>query len=113
MRKPVLVPEINRRKKKGETILASHASAIKRAKQSERRRVRNLNLKTLVKSSMKRVRKAVEQNDIDAAQKALQKTIPLIQKARSKGALHKNTSARKVSRLSRAVNALNPPVKPA
>ena len=93
--------------------MASHPSAIKRAKQNERRRIRNLNLKTFVKSSIKRVRKAVEKNDVEAAQKALQKTIPLIQKARSKGALHKNTSARKVSRLSRAVNALKPPVKPA
>jgi len=93
--------------------LASHASAIKRAKQNERRRVRNLNLKTLVKSSIKRVRKAVEKNDVEAAQKALQKTIPLIQKSRSKGAMHKNTSARKVSRLTRAVNALKPPAKAA
>ena len=93
--------------------MASHASAVKRAKQNERTRVRNLDIKTLVKSSIKKVRKAVEKEDIESAEKALQTTIPLIQKARSKGAFHKNTSARKISRLSRAVNALKTPAKPA
>jgi small subunit ribosomal protein S20 len=93
--------------------LASHASAIKRAKQNEKRRIRNLDIKTLVKSSVKKVRTAVEKNDIEEAQKALQKTIPLIQKARSKGALHQNTSARKISRLTREVNALKTPPKAA
>jgi len=40
------------------------------------------------------------------AQKALLKAIPLIQKAHSKGVFHKNTSARKISRLTREINAL-------
>ena len=86
--------------------MARHASAIKRAKQNEVKRIRNLSVKTAVKSSIKKVRTAVENKDVDGAQKALQKTIPLIQKARSKGAFHKNTSARKISRLTREVNAL-------
>ncbi|OGP93250.1 MAG: 30S ribosomal protein S20 [Deltaproteobacteria bacterium RBG_16_47_11] len=93
--------------------MASHASAIKRAKQNEKRRLRNLNIKTLVKSSIKKVRTAVEKKDVEGAQKGLQKTIPLIQKARSKGVFHKNTSARKVSRLTREVNALKTPPKAA
>jgi small subunit ribosomal protein S20 len=93
--------------------LASHASAIKRAKQNEKRRLRNLNIKTLVKSSIKKVRVAVEKKDIEGAQKALDKTLPLIQKARSKGAFHKNTSSRKISRLTREVNALKTPPKAA
>jgi len=91
--------------------LASHASAIKRAKQNEKRRLRNLNIKTLVKSSIKKVRTAVEKKDVEEAQKALAKTLPLIQKARSKGAFHKNTSSRKISRLTREVNALKTPVQ--
>ena len=93
--------------------MAIHASAIKRAKQNERRRIRNLDIKTLVKSSIKKVRTAVEKKNVEEAQKALQKTIPLIQKARSKGVLHQNTSARKISRLTREVNALKTPVKTA
>ena len=91
--------------------MASHASAIKRAKQNEKRRLRNLNIKTLVKSSIKKVRTAVEKKDVEEAQKALAKTLPLIQKARSKGAFHKNTSSRKISRLTREVNALKTPVQ--
>jgi len=91
--------------------LASHASAIKRAKQNEKRRLRNLNIKTLVKSSIKKVRMAVEKKDVEEAQKALAKTLPLIHKARSKGAFHKNTSSRKISRLTREVNALKTPVQ--
>ena len=99
--------------KKGDIILASHPSAIKRAKQNVKRRIRNLDIKTLVKSSIKKVRAAVEKKNVEEAQKALQKTIPLIQKARSKGVLHKKTSARKISRLTREVNTLKTPAKTA
>lgn len=86
--------------------MATHLSAIKRARQAEKRRLRNLHVRTTVKSSIKTVTMAIEKKDAEGAQKALLKTIPLIQKAESKGVFHKNTSARKVSRLTRAVNAL-------
>jgi small subunit ribosomal protein S20 len=86
--------------------LAIHLSAIKRAKQSEKRRLRNLHIKTTVKSHIKKVRMAIEKKDIEGAQKALSKAIPMIQKAHSKGVFHKNTSDRKISRLTRTVNTL-------
>jgi small subunit ribosomal protein S20 len=86
--------------------LATHLSAIKRARQNEKRRLRNLNIRTTVKSSIKKVRVAIEKKDVEGARKALSKTIPLIQKADSKGLFHRNTSARKISRLTREVNAL-------
>ena len=57
---------------------------------------------------MKRVNLAIEENNPEEAQKALHKAIPLIQKARSKGILHRNTSARKISRLYRKVKSLKP-----
>jgi len=79
---------------------------MKRARQAEKKRIRNLHIKTTVKSSIKRVRMAIERKDIEGAQKALLKAIPLVQRAHSKGVLHKNTSARKISRLTREVNAL-------
>jgi len=88
--------------------LATHQSAIKRAKQNEIRRTRNLHIETTIKTSVKKVREAIDEKDIEGARKALSKTIPLIQKGRSKGILHKNTSARKISRLTHAVNALSP-----
>ena len=87
--------------------MAIHLSAIKRARQNEKRRLRNLHIKTTVKSSVKNVRASVEKEDFNGAQKALLKAIPLIQKAHSKGVFHKNTCARKISRLTREVNALS------
>ncbi len=87
--------------------MATHLSAIKRARQNEKRRLRNLQVKSTVKSSVKKVRASVEKGDAEGAKKALLKAIPLIQKARSKGVFHKNTSARKISRLTREVNALS------
>ncbi len=86
--------------------MAIHLSALKRARQNQKRRLRNLHIKTTVKSSIKKVREAIEGKDVEEAQKALLKTIPLIQKAHSKGVFHKNTSTRKISRLTREVNAL-------
>jgi small subunit ribosomal protein S20 len=59
-----------------------------------------------VKSSIKTVALAIEKKDAEGAKKALLKAIPLIQKAESKGVFHKNTSSRKISRLTRDVNAL-------
>jgi len=88
--------------------LATHLSAIKRARQAERRKLRNLHIKTTVKSSIKSVRMAVEKKDFEGAQKALSKAIPLIQRANTQGVSHKNTTGRKISRLTREVNALKP-----
>ena len=86
--------------------MATHLSAIKRARQNEKRRLRNLQIRSTVKSSVKKVRVAIEGKDVEGAKKALLTAIPLIQKARSKSVFHKNASARKISRLTREVNAL-------
>ena len=86
--------------------MASHESAIKRARQNRKRRVRNAHVKTTVATHVKKVRLAIENKDMEGAQQALAKAIPLIRRARSKGVFHKNTSARKISRLTREVNAL-------
>ena len=86
--------------------MATHLSAIKRARQNEKRRLRNLNIRSTVKSSIKKVRVAIEKKDVEGAKKALSKAVPLIQKADSKGVFHRNTSARKISRLTREVSAL-------
>ncbi|MGQ9508289.1 MAG: 30S ribosomal protein S20 [Thermodesulfobacteriota bacterium] len=87
--------------------MATHASALKRVKQSEKRRLRNLHIKSTVKTAVKKVREAIEKKDAEGAKKALAQAIPLIQKACSKGVFHKNTSSRKISRLTRAVNAIS------
>lgn len=83
--------------------MANHKSALKRAGQNERRRLRNKAVQTRVKNVVKDVRLAVAQDaentvgQLNAAQSA-------IDKAAKKGVLHKKTASRKVSRLTRQVN---------
>jgi small subunit ribosomal protein S20 len=80
---------------------------MKRDRQSKVRRVRNMSRKTRVKNAVKAVRAAVTQNQAEQAQAALQKAIPAIQSVTAKGTLHWKTAARKISRLTRSVNALS------
>jgi small subunit ribosomal protein S20 len=87
--------------------LATHKSAIKRAKQSELRRQRNRARKTRVKGAVKKVRVALESKSVEEAHAALREAIPIIDKAASKGALHHRTAARRVARLSKKVHTLS------
>jgi small subunit ribosomal protein S20 len=86
--------------------LAKHRSVMKRDRQSKVQRVSNMGRKTRVKNAVKAVRAAVAQNQPETAQAALQKAVPIIQSITAKGTLHWKTAARKISRLTRAVNAL-------
>jgi small subunit ribosomal protein S20 len=86
--------------------LANHKSALKRARQSEVKRVRNMSYKTRVKKSVKDVRTAVAENSPDQAKESLRQAVSIIQKTASKGVIHKKTASRKISRLSRQVNQL-------
>jgi small subunit ribosomal protein S20 len=88
--------------------LATHVSALKRAGQNKKRQLRNTVVKTLIKTSSKKVMKAVEGKDLEEAKKALASAIPIIQKASSKKVIRKKTAARKISRLAKKVNNLNP-----
>ncbi len=87
--------------------MAKHRSVMKRDRQGKVRRVRNMSRKTRVKNAVKAVRAAVTQNQSEQAQAALQKALPVIQNVAAKGALHWKTAARKISRLTRSVNALS------
>jgi small subunit ribosomal protein S20 len=86
--------------------LVKHKSVMKRDRQSKIRRVRNMSRKTRIKNAIKAVRAAVALNQPEKAQEALQKAVPAIQSGTSKGTLHWKTAARKISRLTRAVNSL-------
>ena len=86
--------------------MARHISALKRARQNEKLRLRNQGRKTRVKHAVRAVRAAVGQKDLAAAETALQKAVPAIAKVAGKGTLHWRTAARKISRLTRQVQAL-------
>ena len=80
--------------------MANHKSALKRAGQSEIRRMRNRAVKTRVKSVVKDVRQAVADNS-EGKEAKLLAAQATIDKAAKKGVLHKRTAARKVSRLAK------------
>ncbi len=84
--------------------MANHKSALKRAGQSERRRLRNKAVQTRVKNVVKDVRLAVAQ-DAENAVEQLNAAKSAIDKAAKKGVLHQKTASRKISRLNRQVNA--------
>ena len=88
-----------------EDILAHHRSAKKRIRTSEKRRLYNRSIKSRVKTFSHYFEVAAEtaENKEDAVAK-LNTAISEIQKAASKGVLHKNTAARKVARLARQFN---------
>jgi small subunit ribosomal protein S20 len=86
--------------------LATHKSALKRAKQSKIKRLRNVGYKTKAKRAVKEVRTAVSHNSADEARESLVRAVSIIQKTASKGVIHKNTASRKISRLTRQVNKL-------
>jgi small subunit ribosomal protein S20 len=84
--------------------LVIHQSAIKRSRQSEKHRERNISVKSGVRTSIKTVLEAAEGKDPEAAKAALAKAIPMISKAAAKGAIHKKTASRRISRLTKKVN---------
>lgn len=86
--------------------MANIKSAKKRILVNRTKAARNKSIKSAVKTSIKKVEAAVASQDKDAAKVALAEATSTIDKAASKGVYHKNTSARKVSRLNKAVNSL-------
>jgi small subunit ribosomal protein S20 len=86
--------------------LANHKSALKRNKQNVVRNARNTHIRSTLRTFVKQVRTAVAGGDAEAAQAALERAIPFIDKAASKGVIHKATASRKISRLSKLVNTV-------
>lgn len=94
------------RVKKGKTKMANIKSAKKRVLTAEKNRLRNTAFKTSIKTAVKKVLELAKAEDKEALNTAMSKVYQLCDKAVSKGILHKNTAARKKSRLTIAVNKL-------
>ena len=87
--------------------MANHKSALKRARQNEERRMRNKSTKTRIKNIVKDVRLAVSEKSKESALTKLDTAKSIIDKAAKKGVIHKKTASRKISRLSKIVNAIS------
>lgn len=81
-------------------------SALKRVRQAEKQNIRNKAVRSSIKTTVKKVESAIASGNKEVADKALIEAARTIKKAVSKGAIHKNTASRKISRLTRKVNTL-------
>ncbi|MDR2076042.1 MAG: 30S ribosomal protein S20 [Desulfovibrio sp.] len=85
--------------------MANHKSAIKRHKQSRKRAERNRAARTRAKNVVKAVRVALLEKNPEKAAGALTTATSILDKTAGKGIIHWKNAARKISRLTRAVNA--------
>ena len=86
--------------------MANHFSALKRARQTERRTTRNRSNTSRLRSALRDMRSALVKGDKAAAEQTFRKTVSALDKAIQKGTLHENTAGRYKSRLSARLNAL-------
>ncbi len=86
--------------------MANHASAKKRVRRNARRAEINTARKSRIRTFVKKIETAIAEGDSAAAKEALRVAQPELHKGVSKGLLHKNTVARRLSRLSARIKAL-------
>ena len=86
--------------------MANHPSALKRHRQSERRRRRNHAIKSELRRLVRAVRSAVDAKDAAAAEQTLRRASRALDKAVTKGVLHRNNAARRISCLAHGVSGL-------
>ncbi|ANY68573.1 30S ribosomal protein S20 [Paenibacillus algorifonticola] len=82
-------------------------SAIKRVKTSEKRRALNASQKSALRTAVKSADQAIAGTDVAVAKTALIAATKKLDKAVTKGLIHKNAAARKKSRLAKKLNALS------
>jgi len=87
--------------------LPTSKSAAKRERQNETHRIRNRAAKSAVRSQIKKFTLAVKKSEKDSAQTEFNLMIKMLDTAAGKGIYHKNTVARKKSRMSKLLNSLN------
>ncbi len=88
--------------------MANHKSALKRAKQNETRRLRNRTVKTRLKTAIKDMRSAATGDQaVELTVSSLNQVKSVIDTAAKKGVIHRNTAARKISRLSKLVHRVS------
>jgi small subunit ribosomal protein S20 len=86
--------------------MANHFSALKRARQTEKRTAVNRASKSRLRTALRDLRSAVEQGDKAAAEGKLREATSVLDKSVQKGVVHKNTASRYKARLSVRVAAL-------
>jgi small subunit ribosomal protein S20 len=86
--------------------MANHFSALKRARQTVKRTVRNRSNTSQLRTSLRGLRESLTKGDKKAAEETFRSTVSALDKAIQKGVLHENTASRYKSRLSARLKAL-------
>jgi small subunit ribosomal protein S20 len=81
-------------------------SAVKRVDVTQKRTIRNARIKSALRTTIKRFEESMKASDQEQAGLKLRKAVVAIDKAVTKGVLHKNTASRKKSRLTKRLNKL-------
>ncbi len=75
----------------------------KSARVAERRRIRNLPIRTRAKTAVRKARLLIDANDLDGAEHAVRNAFVALDKAAQKGVLHPNNASRRKSRIMKAL----------
>lgn len=86
--------------------MANTFSALKRVRQTERKRAFNRMRKTRLRHQIRAIRRAIEQKDVNAAQALLPQTFSIVDRSARLGIIKKNTAARYKSRIVKRLRAL-------
>ncbi len=86
--------------------MANHKAAIKKARQDEKRRLRNRGHRSRLATAVKKFRHAVSEGDLETAKGLLPDTLSLLDRSAKLGIIHDNGAARRKSRLTKALNKL-------
>ncbi|MBB3711353.1 small subunit ribosomal protein S20 [Limimaricola variabilis] len=86
--------------------MANTPQSKKRARQNERRYAINKMRRSRIRTFLRKVEEAIASGNPDAAKTALREAQPELMRGVTKGVVHKNTAARKISRLSSRVKAI-------
>jgi len=81
--------------------MANNPSALKRQKQSEKRRKRNRSFKSSISTTIKKVFTSLEEKNTEGAKASYEAAVSRLDRAVTKGVLHRKTASRKISRLTR------------
>lgn len=84
-------------------VLANSAQARKRVRQAEKHRQHNAGIRSMARTYIKKVIKAIQTGDKTQAQAAYQAAVPVIDRTARKGLIHANKAARHKSRLNQHI----------
>lgn len=87
--------------------MANTTSAKKATRKIARKTEINKSRRTYMRGQLRKMEEAIQTGDKSVAQEQLKQVQPVVMKSASKGIIHKNAAARKISRLSARVKALN------